>query len=551
MRHCLGLVLIFLVLLVPSISGAIEKSQVTTEWDSSDASEFLGIYTPFTKWVNKVPWFYSHSSAPEGISEDDVILEIQIAMEILEGLADVEFEYRSSHAKGIELNDGVVGIGWKGLSDGFLGNARLTRSINFDDYLEHGYWPAVDGRIYFTNLEDMPSQRTILHELMHILGIGHSENPFSIMHYPNYGYSRLLADDEKILHSLYGYPDIYRPISPNPDSLDILSRSGVRFVQSNIGFEVGPFDSEEDRIEIDIVGEELEPDNWVWVNMEWKSSNNTIDPDELISLHVTMPNGDPFFFWETRIAFENGVWNPRIGRVKQFGYYPGDWKVTFVLSGEVMYQLTMPVEHITSGINKTPDVALNAQVDKSGNYFLELLANDPEGDEINYKWHMPDNTFADPLDDSSLEVTVATAPKTVYATVFDDVDRNLPGTPEGSRHGEGFGWVERIILMPPSGLSGATYFAEQGLLSIPRISLGGIDYSLIFERIESQEIEFKLVQINSYSVSEADDTATFNDIDGVIHIPALTVLENEIESSHFDIQFEYVSNSNPVRITLQ
>lgn len=216
-----------------------------------------------------------------------------------------------------------------------------------------------------------------------------------------------------------------------------------------------------------------------------------------------------------------------------------------------MYQLTMPVEHITSGINKTPDVALNAQVDKSGNYFLELLANDPEGDEINYKWHMPDNTFADPLDDSSLEVTVATAPKTVYATVFDDVDRNLPGTPEGSRHGEGFGWVERIILMPPSGLSGATYFAEQGLLSIPRISLGGIDYSLIFERIESQEIEFKLVQINSYSVSEADDTATFNDIDGVIHIPALTVLENEIESSHFDIQFEYVSNSNPVRITLQ
>lgn len=204
---------LFFGLLLFAVNVAAVEPEQPVDLRFSDAQPYLGLYTEFSRWDNGVvPVAYNHNGAPSGVSQFIVEKNLQIAFGILENLADLHFDYRGVTSSRVsDTWDNVVVIGWEYSGDSFAGRASALSSLAYVDKLRLGYYPFIDGSVTFNSrYNEIPSVQLITHEVMHMLGLGHSDSPASIMHPYSYLYDFPQTDDIAGLQAMYGPPDIPR-----------------------------------------------------------------------------------------------------------------------------------------------------------------------------------------------------------------------------------------------------------------------------------------------------------------------------------------------------
>lgn len=182
---------------------------------STESLPARGINTSFGRWVNEIPIAYNPSGAPPVFSDDAVVVTaIKRALGIWERVCGVRFKLAISPQpvtddgdRPVAERDGIVSITWRD-ADGWAGQA----GPGFNTYSQSlGYRPYFDGSIELNSDETIWGEGTdylvnvLVHEIGHLLGLGHSNDPLSVMFanpYNNLSYPR--PDDIRAVQAIYG-----------------------------------------------------------------------------------------------------------------------------------------------------------------------------------------------------------------------------------------------------------------------------------------------------------------------------------------------------------
>ena len=204
----------------------------------------LGITTNFGKWpANVIPFQYNPTGAPAEYSDIAVVEAVfEDAIADWAGYCDVRFVYGGvDNAIDVDdSSDGIVVFAWEdiGGAAGRAGPASTDQLVS-----TFGHWLYVDGSLklnpnVFTSAGSTPGEVirnaisirvTTAHELGHLIGLGHSDRPNSLMYANPYNsISHTLEDDIQACRAMYGYssvynpPPKYQPPAAGPDNYDIL-----------------------------------------------------------------------------------------------------------------------------------------------------------------------------------------------------------------------------------------------------------------------------------------------------------------------------------------
>lgn len=179
-----------------------------------DMQPALGINDTFGRWDTSVKLVYDPDSVPAAFSNNTKMLAlIREAALQWEQVSGIRFEVVGTDrnapddsALNTNQQDGFVRIFWA-QTNGFAGLA----GPDFGSYSQdRGYFPYFDGSVKLNQDaaswdSDAELVNTLVHEFGHLIGLGHSENPLSIMYanpYNNLNYPR--QDDIRAVQALYG-----------------------------------------------------------------------------------------------------------------------------------------------------------------------------------------------------------------------------------------------------------------------------------------------------------------------------------------------------------
>ena len=195
--------------------------------DTGTGQQAYGISASLGKWfLGVVPYVYNSSGAPAAYANDAYMEAVFAdAIAFWEGYCNVTFVYGGvdDTADATNNSDGIAVFLWEdiGGAAGRAGPAWTTATLN-----TFGYWAYLDGSFklnpnIFTDQGANPGEiianresilETTIHELGHLIGLGHSSDPLSIMYANPYNsISHTLEDDIRACREIYGYSNVYSP----------------------------------------------------------------------------------------------------------------------------------------------------------------------------------------------------------------------------------------------------------------------------------------------------------------------------------------------------
>ncbi len=428
----------------------------------------LGIGATFGRWPGGVvPWVYNPTDAPayfaDGGDTAYFLSLLDRAIMEIENAAGVDFQFQGVDTNAVigQTDDGVVAVGWADIG-GAAGLAGPASSCTGQDIIDLGYCQYVDGSVRFNNnvaqqwdkgtpaASELTLIQVATHELLHLLGIGHSEQLISIMYANPYtNLSHLQADDIDGLRSLYGPsatpadPETYTPpTAMNPTALDdsFLSTSDAPF---------GPA--------ITTIGD---GETSQQVGLAWDASQGQ---QRLIEVFVEDPGGYNYGVSvdsQECMSFGCTFWFSTV-RTEVLQTYPGIWLFHVVVNDELVETHALDVQYTPPVINSPPDTTLDFDV-VAGEAPLTVNAtltpvSDAEGNAVTARWHIPtigeiDVDFGTgTMPDFRQFTFMADGDYEVYVEVSDDAPRyDNPGT--GADAGEGWQVLYRqVISVGPQG----------------------------------------------------------------------------------------------------
>ncbi len=545
------LAVLLTVLIVPSLSQSIEPPSDMADMDGAlvdDAvSAFLGIFDDFGRWENGViPITYNPLDAPAEATVSIMEEKLRHAFSVLEGAADLEFQYLGASDTDInDRGDGIVVVGWDILDFGIAGRAGPDYGnlslIDRDTRARLGYWPYLDGKVRFSLNHSIPADSTVIHELIHLLGFGHSETPLSIMNTTLHRFDVPQQDDLDALQALYGPPDALYIPQPTIDLSAEALRSGIEL--DSISFRIMPDGQAGDVLDrILRVDAETLADAWIMIEVNYTG----IIPGEELTVYITDPGGNILVYDPFALTFDTGRFRTGVGRTGGLRLQPGTWTVTVGIDGGFLSEVQLPVASDPLVLNQRPSAALSVSSDQNGSFDLNLSVNDAEGDGYGTIWYLPNQD--DIADVEALDYFLdSDQPVQMFVEIHEHVERTVDIS---GGAGTGYAALASAYLATPAEPGIPTYFVSQQLLHIPQIEIEGQDYSLNFKLTSADTIRLKYLESQLRQTTGATEAAVFDELEQSISIPRL-IVNNHGELSEFsELKFILDMTSSPISLLL-
>lgn len=152
----------------------------------------------FSKLV--VPFYYDHSAAPDNLNKEEVLSLVNKASNAWTEACNVSFEYRGDRLTDYINQDRTVGgqtgvVKWGNLNGSAIGQAHQGSARG----LAKGFVLTLSPSFFKSKSNTGYLYSTILHEMGHVIGLGHSKNPNSIMYYEQTSRKQILNDTDKAM----------------------------------------------------------------------------------------------------------------------------------------------------------------------------------------------------------------------------------------------------------------------------------------------------------------------------------------------------------------
>ena len=511
---------------------------------TSEAAPFLGSGTAITLWEKGIIKIaYNHAGARSDISAAQIITDLQKAFTILEGVAELDFQFLGeSNASPMNLNDDIVVVGWEQIGGSTIARAGPASS-GFDSTVRRlGYLPAVDGSFTFNSLHDSEyAVATMIHELMHLVGVGHSDTPVSIMTPAVSRYDLPQADDIAVLQAMYGPPDEFK-LDQTAVTLADASTSSIDVDLANSGLRVRPANAPD-------------PDT---LNNVLRVDSSFLDQDELfyrldysgatvgdtVEVFITDPNGYTNLSRTSTLQFTDRITFLFVAFAKEITPIAGDWTFSVGVNGGLVQRFVIPVDDGLDTSNRNPVAGLVATLLGNGQFNLTANAQDPEGDSLSFAWHIPgEGEFLN--SNSSFQTSVPlTGPVRALSAIRDSGVKR-----DGSSSGNGFSALLSQYLVIPAEDNVPTYFGEEEILHIPSILISGTSFAINFKLTKLAGIQFKFIELVPAQTQNASSSIDLNT--GVLTIPRLIVRAGGVDTEETNLSFDLVGAANPIRFTLR
>ena len=427
-------------LLVANSAGMAYEPKTSEFFQSADPA--LGISDSFGRWDSQINLVYDPDGAPAIFSDSGLFLDLlEEATLEWEQLSGVNFTIVGADKNALEDDnsspndkDGLVRVYWADTGSA-AGKAGPDGGYYNPD---RGYYPYIDGSVQLNENPDIWDNTTelvpvLVHELGHLMGLGHSENPDSIMFANPYNHlNHPRADDILAARALYGLGtlpiiDVTRPLTNWLYKALPSANSGERqyLFKPNQATEHSAFISVGNDIPLAVIDENTSDSGFVRFNFSGIGNfNNNTD----INIDATVVAVDPFGYEYDRSDWQikcdsgfacSGGW-VSIAPVDATKTIPGQWTV-YVVDDD---NLTTLLEHNFSVDTETDynhgpvaEVAVTSVSNTEVNISLDLF--DHEDNPIKVYWH-PHGEYGDNDGDGFLDTSIIDS-----ASSGDIVSRNI------------------------------------------------------------------------------------------------------------------------------
>ena len=403
-------------LTVASIMLPISASGSSSGPRGDDPQLALGITADFGKWTNGiVPWVYNPTGAPVGYQNNVATRDlIESALAEWTGVCNLTFVRSDTdgNSDGIDStididefpHDNIVVFQFDAI--GGAGLAGPTSSSSTAASL--GRWNYFDGTLRLSqavfNQTGMSADaiernllafdQTVIHEVGHVIGLGHSDEPVSIMYSNPYNaLNHIRADDIDNCRNLYGYsstytaPELYVAGTAGINNFDSFS-----LVLASSPFPYTPITSLDDQTD-DSLG------------VKWDATNNGGYSDFLTQVVV-----DPQGYISTTATTSFLVPGGTIGQFSIASFdllreLPGTWTVYVYDSTGLLETLPFDVNTSLPAIPNTRPAATLSYTENPATRDVEAtvtVTGDADGNNVTIIWHIPiDGITSVPLGASS------------------------------------------------------------------------------------------------------------------------------------------------------
>jgi len=449
----------------------------------TEAAPALGMNDSFGRWTTTVKLVYDPDNAPPKYTDPDkvqqLLMEAAAEWELVSGIRFTMVGVDASAPDDDNLfgpRDGLVRVYW-----GNTQGAAALAGPSFGDYdSDLGYYPYDDGSVVLSTDNEIWKTddffvSTLTHELGHLLGLGHSDNPQSLMYANPYTFlNHPRQDDIQAIQVLYGSPAVaIDPALPQARWVysppPVASKAAVDAVFKPNSLDPQSVHMALGAATVSSITAQSSDNEFVFFNPGGYGGGGVA-----LNRQLTVIGVDPFGYVYTRrpltlmcsagsVCGGGGV-SIALGLLMKS--MPGNWSI-YVVDEEqnvTLASLELPVETTVSyNLPPTGSASVVAGSTPSSATFT-ITATDPENNPVTVVWHGPgvvdlngdqilDSDIRDPLDaggKASRSFNFSQAgTHTLFVSLIDDQVRYNKNAAGFSTAGRGFQTLLRLQVSLP------------------------------------------------------------------------------------------------------
>ena len=382
----------------------------------------VGISDTFGRWTGSIQLVYDPDDAPQQFQDADRFRQLLeqatgqwervsgVRFDVLEPDASIPDDYEGL------VHDEQIRISWDQLEAGVNGRAGIVFG-NFDPDI--GYKPYLDGRVQLNRDDAIWGSNdelvlVLAHELGHILGLAHSDNPASVMFASPYNHLRFPREDDiRAVQVLYGQPAepvpsnyvlpewlFQPPIQAGPELTPYLFAKNQHSRSDNGAYFMDHNEKKINRVDDNTEG------GWIYLAASIGDFQNPVPIDRAVTMVLVDPDGYEYKKWGVQLSCDQNVACFRlfgVARSEIMRTVPGNWHL-YVLDDISNTSLFATVLMVASKVdyNLPPLAAMQLAATGEPNRVRFIInADDPEHDNIRIVWHPPvaddetESTFID------------------------------------------------------------------------------------------------------------------------------------------------------------